>query len=97
FNLANRFGFLNGIVSPRYQKVAVVNNKISQSVPPHSLSIFCLSYDGENAYAGLGSDTGYKIGSVFENIILELVANFVNWFNKTDLWHAISGLINKQQ
>ena len=97
FNLANRFGFLNGIVSPRYQKVAVVNNKISQSVPPHSLSIFCLSYNGENAYAGLGSDTGYKIGSVFENIILELAANFVNWFNKTDLWHAISGLINKQQ
>ncbi len=97
FNLANRFGFLNGIVSPRYQIVAVVNNKISQSVPPHSLSIFCLSYNGENAYAGLGSDTGYKIGSVFENIILELAANFVNWFNKTDLWHAISGLINKQQ
>ena len=97
FNLANRFGILNGIVSPRYQKVAVVNNKISQSIPPHSLSIFCMSYDGENAYAGLGSDTGYTPGSVFENFILELVANFVIWFTATDLWHAIDEFIKSHQ
>ena len=97
FNLANRFGILNGVVSPRYQKVAVINNKISQSIPPHSLSIFCISYDGENTYAGLGSATGYKAGSVFENIILELVANFVIWFTETDLRHAIEAFIKNQQ
>ena len=95
FNLANRLGILNNIVSPRYRKVTVNKGKISQSIPPHSLSIFCISYEGENTYSGTGSDTGYRLGSTFENVLLEYVANFVIWFTETDLWHWIDSMIKK--
>ncbi len=86
YNISNNFGFLNDFISPRYQKVPVFGNKISKSVGPESLNIFCLSYDGENAYLKPGSTSGYRAGTQFEIVFFEYLSKFVVWFSATDFY-----------
>jgi hypothetical protein len=83
-------------VTPRYQKLLVTGNKLTQTLSPWSVNVFCLSYDGANTYRGLTSDTGYTMGSQIEVYFLEILANFIVWFTKTDVWHFIEGLIKGQ-
>ena len=61
-------------------------NKISKSVGPESLNIFCLSYDGENAYLKPGSTSGYRAGTQFEIVFFEYLSKFVVWFSATDFY-----------
>ena len=96
FNLSNRTGTLSNFVTPRYQKLLVTGNKLTQTLSPWSVNVFCLSYDGANTYRGLTSDTGYTMGSQIEVYFLEILANFIVWFTKTDVWHFIEGLIKGQ-
>ncbi len=96
FNLSNRTGTLSNLVTPRYQKLLVTGNKLTQTLSPWSVNVFCLSYDGANTYRGLTSDTGYTMGSQIEVYFLEILANFIVWFTKTDVWHFIEGLIKGQ-
>ncbi len=86
YNISNNFGFLNDFISPRYQKTVVTGNKISKSVGPESLSVFCLSYDGENTYLKPGSTSGYRLGTQFETVFFEYLSKFVVWFSATDFY-----------
>lgn len=96
FNLANRLSPLNNLVTPRYRKVSVNNNTLTQNIPPHSVNIFCISYGGENTYSSLGSSSGYKPGSSAEDIFLKLLADFIVWFTETDFYHTVSDIFKKQ-
>lgn len=93
YNLANRVGTLSNLVTPKYQKTSVKDDSISKSVGPHSLNIFCFSYDGENTYSGTSSDSGYKPGSQFEIKFYEGLANFITWLQSTKIYTGIENLI----
>ncbi len=95
YNTANNFGFLNDFFTPEYKKVTVTGNSVSEFIGPNSLNIFCLSYDSANNYSTLGSDTGYKHGSLIKIVFFDILAKVVVWFTATKLYEAILSFLNK--
>lgn len=87
YNISNNFGFLNDFISPRWQKTAIPGNKITKSIGPDTLNVFCFSYDGENAFAPPVNETGYRIGTHLETVFFEYLGKFVVWFTETDFYN----------
>ncbi|MBR5112162.1 MAG: hypothetical protein IK097_01915 [Clostridia bacterium] len=87
YNISNNFGFLNDFISPRYQKTTVLGNKLTKSIGPDTLNVFCFSYDGANSYISPLSETGYRAGTRLETVFYEYLSKFVVWFTATDFYN----------